>query len=543
MLPIRRHPYISFTLCSILCLYPFMRVFLPVGDEGTLIYDAVRVTQGQVPYRDFFEVMGPGTFYWAALFFKLFGITWLATRIALMVTSIASAFLIFFLTRRLRTRFDTLPAIFLLAVLFGHAWPSISHHGDSNLLALLSFAAFVVWIDKRWPALLVATGSLAALTTCVLQPKGILLFLAFLMLLVVLCRKEMGFASYVALLVTGYIAIIACVLLFFWTAGGLHDYVYANFVWPLTRYSDVNSVPYGLGIDEFYWKSWIQSFSAAISPAVAYIVAGILIIPFLIVAALPVILPTIALCNRPRAFSRELLPYWIAGWALWLSEIHRKDITHLVYGSPLLIILLICLLSQLRRPFAWTAIKVTAVSAIALAAFNVCLTLTAHVKTETARGELQMFKKDPILGFLNTHVKPGDELFVYTYSPIYYFLSGANNPTRYSILMYQINTNAQFLEATHSLEASTVRYVIWDNLVDSKNFRTFFPDYHPPPKAERALEKYIDQNFAAVYQQQNIRVLKRKTGVPSPQKPCAAPNLRSVANEGTTVRAMVAQGH
>src|SRR6185437_11178615 len=105
MMPlIRRHPYISFTLCSILCLYPFMRVFLPVGDEGTLIYDAVRITQGQVPYRDFFEVMGPGTFYWVALFFRLFGITWFATRVALMVTSIATAFLMFFLTRRLRTR-------------------------------------------------------------------------------------------------------------------------------------------------------------------------------------------------------------------------------------------------------------------------------------------------------------------------------------------------------------------------------------------------------------------------------------------------------
>ena len=518
-----------------------MRVFLPVGDEGTLIYDAVRVTQGQVPYRDFFEVMGPGTFYWVALFFRLFGTTWFATRIALSVTSVATGFMMFFLTRRLRTRFDTLPAIFLMAVLFGHAWPSISHHGDSNLLALLSFAAFVIWLDKRWPSLLVATGSLAALTTCVLQPKGILLFLAFLVLLVLLCREEVGFISHIVWLAGGYVVIAACVLLCFWIAGGLHDYLYANFVWPLTRYSNVNSVPYGLGINEFYWKSWIQSISAAISPALAYIVAGILIIPFLIVAALPILIPAIALCNRSRAFSRELLPYWIAGWALWLSEIHRKDITHLVYGSPLLIILLICLLSRLKPSFARNAIKAISVSVIGLAAFNGCLTLTAKVKAETARGELRMFKKDPLLGFLNTHVKRGDELFVYSYTPMYYFLSGTENPTRYSILVYQMNTDGQFLDATRSLKASTVRYIVWDNLTDSNNFRRFFPEYHPPPKAERVVETYITQHFTVVYQQHGVKVLERRVELPAPQTACVASTSSPLAKDGGTLRSTVAR--
>jgi len=52
-----------------------MRILMHGPDEGTLIYGAQRVAEGQVPFRDFFEAMGPGTFYWEALFFKLFGIT------------------------------------------------------------------------------------------------------------------------------------------------------------------------------------------------------------------------------------------------------------------------------------------------------------------------------------------------------------------------------------------------------------------------------------------------------------------------------------
>ena len=51
---------------------------------------AVRILHGQVFARDFFEVMGPGTFYLLAAFFKLFGATFLAVRIWLFVTSLGT---------------------------------------------------------------------------------------------------------------------------------------------------------------------------------------------------------------------------------------------------------------------------------------------------------------------------------------------------------------------------------------------------------------------------------------------------------------------
>ena len=81
-------PYLIFALCASLYFLPFMRMLLGNGDEGLLIYGAVRIAHGQVFARDFFEVVGPGTFYWLALFFKLFGITFVATRICLFVASL-----------------------------------------------------------------------------------------------------------------------------------------------------------------------------------------------------------------------------------------------------------------------------------------------------------------------------------------------------------------------------------------------------------------------------------------------------------------------
>ena len=81
-------PYLIFALCAALYLFPFMRLLLQTPPEGLLVYGAVRIVHGQVFARDFFEVVGPGTFYWLALFFKLFGVTFAATRICLFVTSL-----------------------------------------------------------------------------------------------------------------------------------------------------------------------------------------------------------------------------------------------------------------------------------------------------------------------------------------------------------------------------------------------------------------------------------------------------------------------
>src|SRR5947209_6381037 len=119
--------YFLFALCASLYILPFMRLYMLGTDEGTLDYGAVRVIHGQVFARDFFEVIGPGTFYWLAAFFKLFGVSFLATRICLFLTSFGTAFLMYFLSRRICSRYWTLPPLILGGTYFGGLWPAISH--------------------------------------------------------------------------------------------------------------------------------------------------------------------------------------------------------------------------------------------------------------------------------------------------------------------------------------------------------------------------------------------------------------------------------
>src|ERR1700733_11096178 len=177
---VRLKSYLLYTLCACLYILPFMRLYMVGTDEGTLDYGAVRVVHGQVFARDFFEVIGPGTFYWLGAFFKLFGISFLTTRICLFLTSLGTALLMYFLSRRVCERYRMLPCLLLAGTYFGGLWPAISHHVDSNFFALLAVACLALWQDWRSNSLLLVAGVLAGVTTASLQPKGMLLFCAFL---------------------------------------------------------------------------------------------------------------------------------------------------------------------------------------------------------------------------------------------------------------------------------------------------------------------------------------------------------------------------
>ena len=455
----RRSGYIAFVFWAALYILPCMCFLLPGSDEGTLLYGAVRVARGEVFARDFFEVIGPGTFYWLAAFFKLFGVSFLATRICLFLTSLGTALLMYFLSRRLCARYQSLPILLLAATYFGVVWPGISHHVDSNFFALLAVACIVLWHDGRRNRLLLAAGALAGLTTALFQPKGLLLFCAFVVWLLIRHRYHTPAISSLAIITGGYLSVIGLVLLYFWSKGALGSLVADNFVWPSRHYGSVNSVPYASSILSSYWDHWVvdkNSFPLSIP------LAAILMVPFLFVAALPGLLAGLGVRYKWSLSSPEVLLYWLCGGALWLAELHRMDIVHLVFGSPLLIILCIHFLGRYGGKIADLALQMLSVSAVCLLAFNLlCLLLSAHT-VKTRVGSIEMLRSDPMLAFLEEHVAPGEEIFAYPHSPEYYFLSSTTNPTRYSILMYDYNTPSQFQEVVRILEQHKVRCVIWD---------------------------------------------------------------------------------
>jgi hypothetical protein len=495
--------YLLFSLCAAPYLLPFMRLLWIGTDEGTLVDGAVRVLHGQIFARDFFEVMGPGTFYWLAMFFKLFGISFLSERICLFVTSLGTMLLMYFLSRRVCAQYWSLAPVLLMAVYFGTIWPMVNHHVDSNFFALLSIACLAKWQDVSNNRVLVAAGVFAAVTTLVLQPKGLLVFFAMLLWVWIEQRRRSA-SSTVLILVAAYCSMIAVVLIYFWSRGALHDLLYMNFVWPYQNYGAVNAIPYAGDLLQ-YWTHWIVAFHRAhwLTP-----LAAILFAPYLIVATLPILVLLLGIPHGKDNLRGDILLYWLCGGALWLSEIHRRDVSHLASGSPVLLILCVHFLTVYRGKIANVALQFLSVSSVALAIVNLFIVLSAH-PLPTRVGLVATFKVDPVLAFLDDHVPPGTEIFTYPYSPMYYFLSSTTNPTRYSILMYNYNTTSQFQDAIRTLNQHKVRYVVWNTSFEKDAADLFSAKSFEPPGG-LLMEPYLESHYRAIQRFGGMQIMERK---------------------------------
>ena len=172
------------------------------------------------------------------------------------------------------------------------------------------------------------------------------------------------------------------------------------------NYGTVNAIPYATGILQF-WAHWV-----ILIHGVRWLIplAVVLITPFLLIAALPALVPVLGISRGKDNLRPEILLYWLCGWAWWLSEIHRRDIAHLTAGSPLLIILCVHFLAGYRGRIADVALQLLSISAGALAVLNLFIVLCAH-PVPTRVGTVAMFKPDPALAFLDSHVAPGTEIF------------------------------------------------------------------------------------------------------------------------------------
>lgn len=500
--------YWIFLLCASLYLLPFMRVLIHGANEGTMIGRAVEIAHGQVFGRDFFELIGPGSFYGLAFFFKLFGVNFFATRICLFLVSLGTALLMYFLSRRICRGYQALPCVLLFATSFGLMWPEINPHTDSNFLALLAVTCMVLWLDSRKGGLAIAAGFLAGASTLCLLPKGVLLLGAIVAWLCVQRWRRKVALSSMWLVAAGYVAAIVSVAIYFWSHGALHDVIFNNILWPYRHYGAENSVPYAYGIFNF-WTRW----AVRIHGVRWLIPLGVVsMISVLFVAVLPILTPLLGIPHGKANFQPEILLYWFCGWAMWLAEIHRRDIGHLVSGSPLLLILCIYFLSEMRGKIVKFTLQPIALSIGALATMNLFLVMATHPVT-TRVGTVAMFKDDPVLKFLDTHVAPGAPILAYPYCPMYYFLSATTNPTRFSAFVYGFTPPEMYREVIEDLDRKKVKYVVWDTNFETKQVRILFPSVPRTSPSDYILEPYLESHYSVVQDWEGVKMLERKPEV------------------------------
>ncbi len=507
-------PYVVVAALAALYLFPFVRVLTWSPDEGASEYGAQLILRGGMPARDFLEFYAPGSYYWLALIFKIFGTSIAASRGLLLVEGTAIAVLIFHLSRRIGG-----VGLFAVAFVVTTSIPMAvmnSPHYDADMFALLSFTLFLAaegklrmeGANRRTGYLLLFVASLlAGWVSCLLQEKGLYLAIAFAASLFVLQPRMRR--RCLAILSAGYVLPLAVEFSCYARAGALGDLIYTTLLLPMTVYPRLNAVPYGYPLWEIAIPGWFSDLHASLPWPFAVGIVAALGAPFLAMLAFPIATPGLACLQKTRAFSREWLPYWFVAFAILASELHRWDIGHMRSGCLLLAVLFftLCELSP-NRFFKHAAVVITVF--VILNGTN-CIFGAAAAKTplHTRRGTLYARENDPALSFLLEHTRPGDYVFVYPHRPVYYFLADLRNPTQLGVFLYDPAADYLFRQAVENIERKNVRYVLWDTVLAGDRLRSIFPAYRHPPPDRQIMEPYLESHYRQIAFANGFRILER----------------------------------
>lgn len=492
-------------------------------DEGIYLYEAKRVLDGAVMYRDFFDILTPGWFYAMAGVFALFGVSMEVARAAMSVVHGLIAVLVFAICRHIGVR----PA---LALLLGAAhialdYPAVSiatPHWLSTLVTLI-----LLMVVLRWPATKAAPavlwGVIVGLLILIQQQKGAPMAMGVAALvgvdaLLAAPRPWLGaLVRRLAWYAAGLLALTVPVMLAFVVTAGFDEVFRALVRYPLVNYRGLmGSFP------SLSWRN-ILSWGAYYAP----------ILPQgFINQRLPTLIPLgVAWCvwlwRNDRAGSdlrRAIVVVLFSIVMLW-SISYSPDSTHFAYVAPIWFVLAGMLVESGLRAISGRLPYVNAAAHVVVCVLAVacCWLLASSLQSRRERCKVPAYtvfgRNDLVdsLGgaayawltelFRNEHVK---EIFVYPASPGLYLLTGTENATRYQIVLGNYTDNDAVEEVVHALETRKVEFIV----------RHFYPGL---PKLQR-LNSYVEANYDRVplpdvFRTSNItHLFRRKAEAPGRTK-------------------------
>lgn len=434
-----------------------------VGDEGVLAMDAWRITQGQVPQRDFFELIPPVAAYIQAGVFYILGPSVLSMRLLGALYGVALLALAWFAGRLYLKKplFISLPLALLIPFGVG-VWPFASHHwlADIFLLAALPVLdrAFNAHLSLnreiltteaqrlRGQFFAVLGGAFLALAALTLQDQGGYALIGVLVgtLTIEKATRPKVLAGLIAgagllgLLIVVPLAINARPIELF------RDWV----LFPLTRYHGAggNRVTFAQGFAQILSQWDPEAFRVAPVYATTIALASMFVylLPFLCLGALFLAwrrkwLPPCSLA----LLAAMCLAFLLCAW-------HRWSLMNLIWAAPLpAIAFAIALERAAASPKKWLALLskgfITALL-LCLVTFGVLRIKAAGEKRRlhdivTPAGSYRTFSPveaselQGLVDSITENVPANAPLFCYGFNPLVNFLTLHPNPTKYNFVL------------------------------------------------------------------------------------------------------------
>jgi 4-amino-4-deoxy-L-arabinose transferase-like glycosyltransferase len=445
-------------------------------DEGVALEGAERILRGQVLYRDFFSFMTPGSFYWMAVLFKVFGNSMLVARTQMIVYGGLYSSLTYLLTRRVCARWASIVTAYLVLITMLPFRFEAIHNWDSTLWALLAFYSAVLLIQAKRPVWAFAVGTFTSWTFLFEQSKGGGLGLGLFIALacIAYARADSGLRRpRVWLAAAGGFLWPFLVVVGYWSHMGALSEMWNDWLWPLRHYTIANAAPYG-ALFPSYW-TWSDLFKNA-----SWVARGSIILilsPTVVVAMIPILalgaltLSVHEIIRRKHvseSTSYDLLVSAVACGAALAIVVKRAEFVQFVFVAPLLYPMLALILEG-RGSVRWVPAagrpRLTRFILVSFTLFGAMLLKIAigpKVVVQTRRGSLEAASGSASLTYLMAHTQPGEKVFIYPYAAHLYFLTDTFSPTRFDYLQPGMHTREQFEECVRAVERDRTSLVMYD---------------------------------------------------------------------------------
>lgn len=472
----------------------------PTPDESTLMYEGWRTAQGDLPYRDFFEFIMPGTFFAVAGVIGWVGNSMVALRVLALLVLLGLAWV----TVDMGRRYLPWPWLGGLLLLFWMlhlpAGMEIQHHSFSTLFLVLA-----VWASMRalepetarvglrqsgWMAL---GGLLAGVSVLFTQSVGALGMMALGVFWLVYGRWSVGLSWPQALgRSVGWYALPALLPLMvlygvYAAFGALEDLWYSTVMWVMSgHYAQTSSKWYFLdGITKLvnWWPhlgsnmTWLRMILLLLFSAVLPILG--LLWPVEYFAGLR------KRQQRWQSKDWRLALLWLVALALFVSNFSYPT-TRLIALHGWLYFLLgwVGLYLLLKNRPRWraglcagyfcfalwyvSAEYIRARDLLAIPRIPSYGTVERELVSPWPAPETQSYVQ--MLTLLRQQSRPGKTVFIYNLAPEIYMAIDRHPPIRYHLLMAVYNSPAQIGEAVSDLRRNPPDIIVYDNQ-DTQNFR------------------------------------------------------------------------
>ena len=455
---------LALSLLCLLFLAPSLGKFSGLLDEGLVLAPALRIFQGELPYRDvylFTTPFGPLLF---ALFFKAFGVSLYGAQwLECLLRSSCVVMLYVIGLPLLGPRKSLIPAVFFL-FLYGGETNHYLNHWVANFSFLVSLLAIQACIRKDNRTGYVVAGLGVGLSICSLQTFGVASLLAGVWALTL--HRRWRFFPYCALGV-----ILALLPLGLWLASqNLLGQFYIDTVGSNLYRSSFESV----SLRGFLWSlglllsgngGWAEQVSAVL---------------LLACHALGLLGP-LWLLRKDRS---QVELAWLTGVAWLMGGVccYRLLPTQLLLHGMLCIVLMVVviercvprpayLLGFLFLPFGAVGLKFYEASAMARHGVDFPIGQVAVSTPQEAESLAQLSR------FLQKSMRGSNTIFFTPYVPNLYFLMNVKNPTRYCQMRALQYSPAQMAEALAALGSSrVVRFPVYDS---DSFLAVSWPDLNP----------------------------------------------------------------